>query len=469
MAKAKTEVVVPPGRIWPDTPRGNPLRIDLIGVTGEQDSGKTCFLLGIAPGVHSASHSFAGKPRTLYLGLERSATTFAGTGAHKIEVIDLLAEKGMPPTTENLLNVVESITKQVAPGQYDCLAIDPISDLDSAKTDQITKHPEKFGLTKGMVERSGAGFKAEGIVWGKIKDAWKEWMLTIGQKFQCVAYSTHLRDEFKGKVNTGRREPKGKDTIWQVTTLGIWLSRDPSKSATPSGIVYRKDRLADTYVDESGELVVIPLLPPRLDVCTPARLRFYIANPPNYDRLKDSEKVEPEVISEVEMNRIRLATAEAQASAAAQQTALVDRQMELAAIRRQPAPAASQPPTTPYPQPVQQPTVPAAVSQEIDAKLAEGARLAAAAPQADKPAMPGPTERATSASGVVSAIAAVPSTANVERFKALIPLAGIEPAKLAAAMAAHGATRFTELDAAKQDALLAAMQKAADARAQAKN
>lgn len=442
MAK-KVEVIVPDGRLWPDTPRGNVLRIDLIGVTGEQGSGKTCFLLAIAPGVHPEGHPFAGKPRTLYIGCERSATTFSGTGAEKLELVDLLAERNMPPTPKNLLAGVESITGNVAPGQFDCLAIDPISDLDAAKTEQVTSNPEKFGLTRGMVERSGAGFKAEGIVWGKIKDAWKEWMLTLGQKFQCVAYSTHLRDEFRGKTATGRREPKGKDTIWQVTTLGLWLSRDPSKSKIPTGIVYRKDRLADTYVGDDGELVVVPLLPPRFDECTPAKLRFYIANPPNYDRLKDSEKVEPEVVSEIELQLVRLAAAEAQAQAASQQVALIDRQRELAAIRRQPV--QQQPTASASPQPTPDMT---AINQEIAAKTAEGAALAASAPPQDQPAMPNATTRV--------------EDERVKRFKTLMRTGFFNPANVTASMAKHGASRFTEMAPEIQEALLTAMQNAVD-------
>ncbi len=109
-----------------------------------------------------------------------------------------------------------------------------------------------------------------------------------------------------------------------------------------------------------------------------------------------------------------------------------------------------------------------AVSQEIDAKLAEGARLAAATPPADKPAMPGPLERAASASGAESGTTAAPSSATdyrVERFRYLLRTCGIEPEKIQAAMGQHGANRFTELDEAKQEALLEAMRKAADAKA----
>jgi hypothetical protein len=127
----------------------------------------------------------------------------------------------------------------------------------------------------------------------------------------------------------------------------------------------------------------------------------------------------------------------------------------------------------PQPQPAQQSSIPAAVSQEIDAKLAEGQRLAAPAPAQDKPAMPNPTERPPSAPGVAGgtgvALNSATAADRVERFKSLIPLAGIELAKLTAAMGKYGAARFTELSEQHQEALLAAMQKAADARAQAKN
>ena len=53
----------------------------------------------------------------------------------------------------------------------------------------------------------------------------------------------------------------------------------------------------------------------------------------------------------------------------------------------------------------------------------------------------------------------------MDRFNELLSTSGISPDKLKAAMAKYGAERFTMLDDDKQEALLVAMQKAADARA----
>lgn len=464
MAKAKTEVIVPAGRLWPNTPWGSPMEIEVFGATGEFSTGKTILGLSIAPGVHPAGHPFAGQPRTLYLDLEKSGTSYAGTGCQRVDVpAEMSKAYGAKYTAKQVAEWFNSIPGRVKPGQYDAIVIDPINDIESGEVDIVKANPADYGYTKAQLDKSVP------LLMAAMKSHYKKLLMGFAGVFKCLYFTVHLRDEFKGGSPTGRREPRGKETLAELASLYLWLERLPDDkgrtSAVPSAIVI-KHRLSDTRVNEAGELEVVELMPRRIPVATVQAIRQYIASPPNIEKPAAGESVVEKEVTEIELQRMRLATAEAQANAAAQQAALVDRQMELAAIRRQPVPAAGV--AQPQPQPTQPPADVAAINQEIAAKQAEGARLAAATPQADKPAMPGPSERAPSASGAANATTAAPSTAadyRVERFRHLLRTCGIEPAKIQAAMGQHGANRFTELDEAKQEALLEAMQRAADAKA----
>lgn len=460
MAKTKAEIVLEPGRLWPKTPWGSPMEIEVFGATGEFSTGKTILGLSIAPGVHPTGHPFAGQPRTLYLDLEKSGTSYAGTGCQRIDVpAEMTKALGAKWTAKQVAEWFNSVPTRVKPGQFDVIVIDPINDIESGQVDIVKASPMDYGYTKGQIDNSVP------LLMAAMKAHYKKLLMAFSGAFKCLYFTTHLRDEFKGGKPTSRREPRGKETLAELASLYLWLERLPDDkgktSAVPSAIVM-KHRLSDTRVNEAGELEVVELMPRRIPVATVQEIRRYIASPPNIEKPAAGESVIEKEVTEIDLQRMRLATAEAQAVAAAQQTTLIDRQMELAAIRRQ---AVQQP--TPVHQPKPQPQVDPnaeSIRQEIAAKQAEGAKLAEATPPKDKPAMPNPSQQSPSASGAASPTTAGPSSARVERFKTLLPLAGIDPAKLQAAMAKYGASRFTELGDQHQEALLAAMQKAAAAK-----
>jgi len=203
---------------------------------------------------------------------------------------------------------------------------------------------------------------------------------------------------------------------------------------------------------------------------------------------------------------LRLHTAEAEAAAAVSRASLLDRQRELAALRHSPAavqpagqsavqtqvqPAATAKPVqhqSPTPTPTTQP-MPAGITpqqiSEMGSLIKElfTARVEATEWLTTNCGNGDPqTYNETEAMGVLSALyklkadrqmaAVVPPIAvddRVQRFKELLPASGIDAAKLKAAMAQHGAERFTELSEQHQDALLAVLQKAADAKAATEN
>jgi len=146
-----------------------------------------------------------------------------------------------------------------------------------------------------------------------------------------------LRQVWQGNTPTSKREPKGKETLMELASLYVWLERKPDKEgklpAVPSGIVL-KERLADTIINEDGLLEIIQLMPPRLPQATVAAIRGYIANPPDYARLKVGERVVEEEMTAEEKLRLELAKAEAEQATEESRLARLQRQAELQAMQR---------------------------------------------------------------------------------------------------------------------------------------
>jgi len=464
VSKTKKEITLEPGKLWPRTPWGSPMEIEVFGATGEFSTGKTILGLSIAPGVHPEGHEFAGQPRTLYLDLEKSGTSYAGTGCQRVDVPAEMAKAFGPNwTAKQAAEWFNSLPQRVKPGQFDACVVDPINDIESGEVDIVKSNPTAYGYTKAQMDRSTP------LLMAAVKAHYKKLLMSFAGVFKCLYFTTHLRDEFKGGSPTGRRQPRGKETLAELASLYLWLERKPDDkgktAAEPSAIVM-KHRLSDTRVNEAGELEVVELMPRRIPVATVQAIRAYIANPPDIAKPKSGEAVVIEPVTDLEMERMRLATAEAQATAAANQASVIDRQMELAAIRKQ---AVQQQPTTtpqqpqatqPTPQPTQPDPEAAAINQEIAAKQAEGERLAASAPPEAQMGADHPTQQPAT-------MTADHANDRVARFNTLLSTSGIEPGKLKAAINGAGAERFTLLTEDKQEALLTAMQKAADTRAAA--
>lgn len=455
MAKTKTEVVIPPGRLWPDTPWGSPMEIEVFGATGEFATGKTILGLSIAPGVHPEGHPFAGKPRTLYLDLEKSGATYGGTGCKRIDVPAELARLHGPNyTSKQVAEWFNALPGQLQPGQYDVIVVDPVNDIESGEVDIVKSKPDAHGYTKNQFDRS------VGLLMAAMKAHWKKLLMGYSNVCKCFFFTTHLRDQFKGGSPSGKREPRGKETLFELASLYLWLERAPDEkgvvSDKPSAIVL-KQRLADTRMNAAGELEVVNLMPPRIPVATVQAIRQYIANPPDYSKLTAAERVIEKPVTEVELQRMRLATAEAQTAAATAQADVLDRQRELTAIRQ-----AAQAQT---PQTVDQTAKMNAERQaKLNAERAEEDRRLAAHVEEGKRLME-TNQKPEGTNGRTNGH----TDGRVEAFKRLFPASGVSPEKLKAALAKHGAERFTQLSPELQDGLLATLQKAVDARQQPKN
>lgn len=260
--------------------------IEVIGLTGEFESGKTLFGLTIDP------------KRTLCIDAEKSASVYEKSlGFDRIDLINAAREDHGDDYTPLQLYLTFWRIIQEATSTYSVWLIDPVSEIEEGLAAYVTAHPEEFGYTKAQFARMS------GLKWGAVKGLWKRVLAVAAEKCQTLVFTSHLRLEWKGDRPTRNKIPKGKETLMELATLYLWMERSVDDSGrkplAPSAKVL-KSRLSHAQVDDAGVVSVVPMLPPRLPVATPAAIRAYIETPPNYKKLKKGELTQPEKMAEDE-------------------------------------------------------------------------------------------------------------------------------------------------------------------------
>lgn len=352
-------LILPGGRLWPNMPFSKaPCSIDVFGASGEYKSGKTLLGMTIAPGVHPEGHKFAGKPRTRLYDMELSSGTYGGSGADRIDVMDEVqrslkdpnsASKTKMPTELDIFNWFLKDLESIQPGQYDVVMVDPVTDIEGGMVSYVRKHPTEFGYTSDQFLKGG------GLIWGAVKGYWKIILSSVASRCQTFYYTAHMRSEWSGGVPTGNREPKGKDTLMELSSLYLLLDRSPAKLPGTNKIdpkapvpnepraIVLKERLSDTFIDpESGELKIIKLLPPVLPIATVKAIRNYIANPPNYDELKPEEKFVPEERTEEKLLILRGVVADKEKEALDSGLATLEKKAKILALQQRAAAGVTQ-------------------------------------------------------------------------------------------------------------------------------
>jgi len=254
--------------LWP-----NNNKLEIIGVTGGTSSGKTTFLLSIAP-----------VKRTLLYDMEKSSSTQSNLGFDRIDVPAEMQKKYPQGFTQlQLFMWWAKHIRSVKAGKYDCIAVDPLPSLEDGMVDWVSSRHAQFGFsTKEAFEST------RGIRWAKVKSEWNRCLLDISSKCETFAFSAHMKNVWKHKQPTGEQAPQGKDVLMLLSSLYILLDRHDYKDI-PSGHVL-KSRLSNITLKDGMIDQVFPMLPPRLSVATPAAIREYMMNPPDYRNLKDGEK-----------------------------------------------------------------------------------------------------------------------------------------------------------------------------------
>lgn len=269
-----------------------PKPIPVIGLTGEYASGKTLFGLTIAPGKD-----------TLVYDCEKSSASYEDLGFVRRDVPTIMLERtggrGYRPvdTFQWWRNEVATIP----PGKFKVIGVDPISEIEAGLYDYVHAHPGEFGRTLAQYNRSSA------LVWGDSKELWKQILADLASRCEVFYFIVHLRREWAGNAPTLKKSPKGKSTLEELASLYLWMERKPNARgevpAMPSAIV-RKSRLVHTSFGADG-VRMVPALPPRLPVATPAAIREYLLNPPDPGNLKPEECAPEEKLSDDDKLELR--------------------------------------------------------------------------------------------------------------------------------------------------------------------
>lgn len=271
---APDSVTNPDYDIWPEG-----VKIEVIGITGDYESGKTLFGASIDP------------ERTLYYDLEKSAGTY-NLPFTRIDVPnELLKIKPEGYTAHQLFAWWHHHVSNVPAGKYSVIMVDPVSDIEAGMVEWVKSKHAEFGYSTADKFVSMGG-----VFWATVKAEWKKLLTQIATRCQTFAFASHLRSVWVGGKPTTRQEPKGKDTLMELASLYLWMERplnpqDGKKQKTPSAKVV-KSRLAITKWDSSAKrMEIVPILPPYMKACDPETIRKYIISPPDYQKLKVAEKV----------------------------------------------------------------------------------------------------------------------------------------------------------------------------------
>lgn len=302
---------------------GGGIDIKVVGVCGEIWTGKTLFLQSIDP------------ENTLYRDWELSSGTY--TLIHpdrRINVQDVLSKKKITKPIDRFKWWLDT-TLSIPAGKYSVIADDTVGDVEQGLADYVASKHEEYGFrTKDSFEKTG------GIFWAAVRAELQEILIKISQLCQTFAFASHMRDEWSGGKPSGKREPQGKDTWMKLASAYFLLGRPVdskgNKQEKPDGIVLKhrvsrekRDANGKLCVDANGDPLIVSLLPPRLSPCTPGMIRHYIANPPNYDKLKKSELVPEQVLSEDDKLRLQAQIAADRARAADAENKRLDQVAEL--------------------------------------------------------------------------------------------------------------------------------------------
>lgn len=316
-----------------------PQPIPVIVLSGEKWSGKTIFSLSIAG------------PDTIIYDTETSSLSYIDdVGATRIDVMEemhKLYPKGHKAIDRYLWWIGH--VRSLPTGKFKVVVCDTVNEIESGLADWVKNNPGHFGHSAAQY------IKMSGIMWGDVKDHWLS-IISSELKGRCetVVLITHMGNVW-GADNkpTGKRKPKGKDTLLQVSSLFLEMERKKDAQGNlpkfPSAIVV-KDRIARMRFDATnGEMAVNPLLPPRVPKATPAEIRrIMLQGGIDFANLAPDQMAPEEAVTEDERAAVRLATAEAERDTEQARLARADRE-QAASHRATTAPAPAPQARTPDP------------------------------------------------------------------------------------------------------------------------
>lgn len=273
-----------------------PRKVEVLGVTGDYSSGKTIFL---------ASITHPSKVR--FYDLEKGISSYKDLFDLGLDVVDVPGElfkhyKTRSFTQKDIFTWWLHHIKQIKPGQFDVIAVDPIDKLEGGLTDFVKSNYQQYGF---QTEEKFAS--TQGIFWSEVKTFWDQIIITLATKCQTFAFSTHLKKVWRHGKITDDVMPRGKSTLMELASLYLFLERDTTDKTRkaehidkPSATVLKHRLSQQVWDDETQTMISMPLLPPRIEVATPAEIRKYMLNPPDYRKLKPEEKPVEKILTEAD-------------------------------------------------------------------------------------------------------------------------------------------------------------------------
>jgi hypothetical protein len=257
VAKSDPSIFLKSGKLWPKP-------LTLIGGSGKHESGKTLFGLSICPG-----------PQTLVYDFEDSSKPYVDQiGFEMIDVPDLMIKKYNRIAQEETFCWWRDHILSQPTGKHRVLMVDPISDIEAGLKMWVQKRPQDFGYTSNQFARM------EGVLWECVKAYWKSLLLQIANRVETFYFVAHTKREWVGNTPTPNLLPRGKQTLFELSSLYLFFDRTPvdgRKPQKPAANVL-KSRVVEAKI-VNGELVATAVLPPRLPEATPQAIRHYMLHP----------------------------------------------------------------------------------------------------------------------------------------------------------------------------------------------
>lgn len=269
-----------------------PQPIPIVVLTGEFESGKTLAILTTGYPIE----------RVCLYDLEVSSETYHGPTA-KWTRVDIISQLGEGWNNLDLYEAWAKHVRTIQPGQYDVIGIDPIERIEAGIADWVQRNPTFFGHSANQYQRMS------GLMWGDVKDLWARHIMDLKSKCKMVILTAHMRNVYLDNKPTGKRERKGKETLSELATLELELSRvvRGQKQALPAAKVL-KSRLL--YGDLSDPATIRPMFDPYINPFSWEIVREYMAHGADPENLKQEPGPSAE---EKEMERLRLQATIAQA------------------------------------------------------------------------------------------------------------------------------------------------------------
>ena len=290
----KVEWTDKPGEPFWGRVNGEPLKIRTIGVTGPFGSGK------------SLACDMIDARNTLKIDIESSSSAFNLPFKKHLIMYDEVKTKnksGIPSPIECFV-WFRDLLKEIKVGEYTVVSVDPINEIQQGAYDYVVANPKEFGRTAGQYDKMTA------LAWGDVKTMIDMMVGVLSDKVETFAYTMHMGQVWKGGKPSGEMKAKGSDVFRKMADVVFVLNRpiDPKTGKqvdAPVALItppIGKSRLVHANAD-TGEIK--PILPPAIHGLSAAKIRDYIAKPPNYKKLKASEVAPAESLSDDEKLQLK--------------------------------------------------------------------------------------------------------------------------------------------------------------------